>query len=198
MVPRCSLALVALLVDAVSSLPVVLEPLPGVSQGWNTSVGSEGDRRAAAEHFGVTVADGESMWRNNIMRSFNGKTLHMTDIDIIERNPFNTLIEFAVKTGTVLWTINEGPQGVVGPWTEHINGDYTGVANIAGWVSPSLWIENDNKHVHGLILDLDVANDWGLVEVLSKNDTTMVLKYSSYKKAKFIMTWTLTPDIVVL
>jgi len=172
--------------------------LPGVSHGWNTSVGTELNREGAAKHFAVTIADDESLWRQNAMSPFIGKTLHMTDIDIIERNPFNTLIEFAVNKGTVLWTINEGPQGVVGPWTEYINGGYTGVAHIAGWVSPLVWIENDNKNIKLPIGSLNVKEDWGLVEVLSTTDTTIVLNYASYKKAKFVMTWTLTPDVVVL
>ena len=71
--------------------------------------------------------------------------------------------------------------------TEHINGKYTGASRNAGFVTPSVWIENDNKN----FLGHKIANDWGLVTVISSNSTTLVVNYWSYKKAKFIMTWVL-------
>merc|ERR1712216_691338 len=98
--------------------------------------------------------------------------------DIIKRNAFNTVIETAVKTGTVLWTINPGPAGVLGPWTEHINGAYTGISYVAGWESQNRWIENDNKH----FLGFDIADDWGSVDVVSASESVLVMNYSSYKK----------------
>jgi len=164
--------------------------LPGLFQGWNTSVGGVEERRGAADYFGVEVADDESLWLTNVMTPFIGRTLHMTDIEIIERNAFNTRIEGAVTTGTVLWTVNPcSALGVVGPYTEHINGEYTGTANIAGFVSATRWIMNDFKEFGGL--DKVSSNDWGTVDVLLANETTVVMNYSSYKKAKFIMTWSL-------
>ena len=137
--------------------------LPGVRHGWNTSVGSESDHRAAAAYFGVNVSDDESLWTNNSMCPFFvGNTLLMTDIKIIERNAFNTLIELAVKTGNVLWTVQPGPSAACGPWVEHINGAYTGVSHTAGHVSRGAWLEQDNKQ----ILGHTVANDWGMVALL--------------------------------
>jgi len=92
-----------------------------------------------------------------------------------------------VKFGTVLWTVTPGAQNgkVCGPWTEHINGLYTGVADMAGFVSKSSWIEKDNKS----ILGKPTSFDWGLVDVVSHNDTTIVMNYQSYLKAHFVMTW---------
>lgn len=165
-------------------------PPPSVLHGWNTSIGNTKDRSAAAEHFGFHVSDDDSLWYSNSLTPFIGKTLHMTGIDIIKRNAFNTIIETSVKTGIVLWTINPGAAGLVGPWTEHINGAYTGVSNVAGWESRSRWIENDNKH----FLAFDIANDWGWVDIVSESETTLVMNYSSYKKSKFVMTWTLEDD----
>ena len=111
----------------------------------------------------------------------------MVGIDILKRNAFNTLIEYKVKTGNVSWTVEPGVQGVWGPMVEHIDGTYTGIAHNAGYVSPVMWIENDNK----VILGHAIENDWGLTTVTSANDTTVVMDYRSYKKAHFIMTWAL-------
>lgn len=159
---------------------------------WNTSVGSAEDRAAAAKYFGARASRDESLWLKNEMSPFIGKTLKMTAIQILERNAFNTVIELSVNTGTVLWTIGTFPQGVCGDWVEHINGAYTGTAFTAGFVSSTKWIENDYKSVFGKTL----ANDWGIAEVLSANETTVVIKYWSYKKGKFVMTWTLQEETV--
>jgi len=162
--------------------------IPGIVEGWNVSVGSADDRAAAAKFFHVNMTEDDSAWTNNVMKPFIGKTMRMTGIDIEERNAFNTLIETAVLTGTVLWTITPGPQsGLGGAWVEHINGAYTGVAHVAGYVSRTSWIENDNKSLFGHT----IANDWGVVDAISVTTTTVVLRYWSYKKAKFTMTWQL-------
>jgi len=116
--------------------------------------------------------------------------MRMVGIDILKRNAFNTLIEYKVKTGNVLWTVEQGSHGVWGPMIEHIDGAYTGVSHNAGYASPTLWIENDNKN----FLGHKIENDWGLINVLSANSTTVVIDYWSYKKARFIMTWVLQED----
>jgi len=175
----------------VGAAEFVSPALPGVVQGWNTSIGNERERSAAADHFGFHVSDDDSFWRDNSLTPFIGKTLHMTGIDIIARNGFNSVIENAVNSGIVLWTINPGADdGLVGSWTEHINGGYTGKSNVAGWESRTRWIENDNKH----FLFFDIADDWGWVDIVSESETTLVMNYSSYKKSKFVMTWTLVDD----
>jgi len=170
--------------------------LPGLVDGgsglWNTSVGSAEDRAKAAKYFDVKVSGAESLWLKNVMSPFIGKTMKMTAIQILERNAFNTIIQASVNTGTVLWTIGTFPQGVCGDWVEHINGAYTGTAFTAGFVSSSKWIENDYKSLFGM----SVANDWGISEVLSTNETTVVINYWSYKKGKFVMTWTLQEETV--
>jgi len=171
-----------------SVLPVTLGALPDIVNGWNVSVGTERQRNSAAEFFGVKVSNDNSLWTRNIMTPFRGKTLRMTGIVIEKRNAFNTLIEHEVKNGNVTWTVEKGPQGVCGAWVEHINGGYTGVAHMAGWVSRNEWIENDNKNIFGH----KIANDWGVVTATSATSTTVVMKYWSYQKAKFTMTWTLT------
>eukprot|EP00658_Telonema_sp_P-2_P003727 TRINITY_DN1139_c0_g1_i3.p1 TRINITY_DN1139_c0_g1~~TRINITY_DN1139_c0_g1_i3.p1 ORF type:complete len:226 (+),score=48.98 TRINITY_DN1139_c0_g1_i3:67-744(+) len=172
-----------------SSLNAELPSLPDLVNGWNTSVGTAGQRAEAAKFFGVTVSQDPEVWLENDMTPFVGRTMKMTGIDILKRNPFNTVIEIAVKEGTVLWTIEPGPLGTSGAWVEHIDGKYTGVAHTAGYVSRGAWLEEDNKS----LLGHKIENDWGLVEVKSVSNTTVVLKYWSYKKAKFIMTWTLLP-----
>jgi len=164
----------------------------GIKNGWNTSIGNPKEREAAAKYFDVHVEDNDSLWRNNVMTPFIGKTLHMTDIEIEERNPFNTLIQLAVKTGKVLWTIEDGPSGTSGPWIEHINGGYTGSARTAGYVSRNTWIEKDSKEIFGQT----VANDWGIVTAASATETTIVMKYWSYNKGKFTMTWTVDQILV--
>lgn len=180
-----SLALVAVCpVMATAGLPGLEDRGSGL---WNISVGSAEDRTKAAEYFGVRASGDESLWLNNVMSPFIGKTLKMTAIHILQRNAFNTVIELSVNTGTVLWTIGAFPQGVCGDWVEHINGAYTGTAFTAGYVSSTKWVENDHKSIIGM----SVANDWGIAEVLSASGTTVVIKYWSYKKGKFIMTWSL-------
>lgn len=172
-----------------SALPLLtLGALPDIVNGWNVSVGTERQRDSAAEFFRVKVSNDNSLWTRNIMTPFRGKTLRMTGIVIEKRNAFNTLIEHEVKNGNVTWTVEKGPQGVCGDWVEHINGGYTGVAHMAGWVSRNEWIENDNKSIFGH----KTANDWGVVTATSATSTTVVMKYWSYQKAKFTMTWTLT------
>ena len=112
--------------------------LPGVVNGWNTTVGTADERAAAAKHFGVSVTAGSAVWLKNVMSPFIGKTLNMTGIQINQRNAFNTVIEIAVKSGTVLWTVEEGPLTASGPWDEHINGGYTGTAHIVSRYKSSL------------------------------------------------------------
>jgi hypothetical protein len=159
--------------------------LPDVMNGWNTSIGNTEEREAAAEFFHVNVTTSDSLWRDNVMTPFIGKTMKMVGIAIEERNAFNTLIEHEVTTGTVLWTMNEGPSGVIGDWVEDINGKYTGVANTAGFVSRTSWIENDSKSLFGH----SIENDWGLMDVVASNRSSVVIRYWSYQKAKFTMTW---------
>lgn len=108
----------------------------------------------------------------------------MTGIEIEERNAYNTLIELAVKTGKVLWTITQDLPGVPGGWVEHINGKYTGTAHTAGFASGTSWIENDYKSLFGH----ETANDWGIASVISEGRTHLAIQYSSYKKGKFNMT----------
>jgi len=172
----------------------LVEVLPDVVNGWNTSVGTVQERDAAAAFFHTHVTDDPTVWTDGVMTPFIGKTLKMTGIVIEKRNAFNTVIEVAVKKGTVLWTIEEGPEpNVCGDWTEHINGGYTGKAKTAGFVSHHSWIEQDNKRMFGH----KVANDWGLVDVTSRTDTTVVMEYWSYKKGKFQMTWTLDEHPII-
>lgn len=172
---------------------VASSTLPGVVNGWNTSVGTTLERPEAAKFFGVTVSTDESHWRQNSLTPFVGKTFKMTGITIIQRNSFNSLIQLAVKTGTVLWTVEPGypsSNPACGPMVEHINGGYSGIAFTAGFVSPTVWIENDNKNIFGHKL----ADDWGIINVTHASDTTLVMHYWSYQKAKFIMTWTLQSE----
>eukprot|EP00756_Hemistasia_phaeocysticola_P056632 Hpha_TRINITY_DN3297_c0_g1::TRINITY_DN3297_c0_g1_i1::g.185880::m.185880 len=170
---------------AVNAAPLTL-PGPVVG-GWNTSVGTAQERAQAAATFGVNVSTGDSVWLNNTMTPYIGKTMKMTAIDITERNAFNTVIELAVKTGTVLWTMEKGPLTCMGSWVEHIDGTYTGEAHMAGWMSTTTWIENDHKSLFGH----EIKNDWGITTVMSATDSDVVLKYWSYQKGKFTMTWSL-------
>merc|ERR1712166_751371 len=142
---------------AATSMNAWAHPLPGIVNGWNTSVGTERQRDAAAKHFGVSIQTGESVWRKNVMTPFVGKSMLMTGIKIEKRNAFNTLIEHEVKTGKVIWTLKEGTDSVSGPWDEHINGKFTGTSRIAGWVSENGWIESDFKS----LFKLKIENDWG-------------------------------------
>ena len=88
------------------------EPIPGLVNGWNTSVGTADERSAAAHYFSVEIVDDDALWEHNSFTPFAGKTLRMVGIDILERNAFNTIIEIAVNTGKVLWTVEPGAQGV--------------------------------------------------------------------------------------
>ncbi|KAL1503619.1 hypothetical protein AB1Y20_012096 [Prymnesium parvum] len=166
--------------------PLAFSLVPGVEHGWNTSVGTAAERTAAASHFNVRVDASPSLWLHNVMTPFIGQTLHMTGIDILERTAFNTAIEAFVKFGRVLWTIEPGSPGVCGPWVEHVNGVYTGTAQTAGFVNSTAWIENDHKSIFGKA----IADDWGLVHVLSASDDGVRMWYSSYKKGIFVMRWT--------
>uniref|UniRef100_A0A7S1F868 Uncharacterized protein n=1 Tax=Noctiluca scintillans TaxID=2966 RepID=A0A7S1F868_NOCSC len=168
-----------------------LSTLPGLVDGWNTSVGTNEEREAAAEYFGVVVSDDASLWLSNALTPFVGKTLKMTGIDIKERNTFNTVIELAVNTGTVLWTIQHGPQTAGGDWIETINGGYTGFAQTAGWVSKTQWLENDSKS----FLGYKIKDDWGMITVLNVTENMVVMDYWSYLKSKFVMTWSLVEQV---
>eukprot|EP00413_Alexandrium_margalefii_P017853 CAMPEP_0204527952 /NCGR_PEP_ID=MMETSP0661-20131031/9257_1 /ASSEMBLY_ACC=CAM_ASM_000606 /TAXON_ID=109239 /ORGANISM="Alexandrium margalefi, Strain AMGDE01CS-322" /LENGTH=217 /DNA_ID=CAMNT_0051533893 /DNA_START=58 /DNA_END=711 /DNA_ORIENTATION=- len=154
--------------------------LPGVHQGWNTSIGNAADRIAAARHFDFTVAGDEENWQTNVLTPFVGKTLHMTKIDIIDRNWFNTVIEAAVGVGSVLWTVLAGPQGIVGDLVEHINGVYTGRSFTAGYGSSKTWLENDRKSLFGIY----VSDDWGVVDVTLSTATSLVMHYRSYQQGR--------------
>jgi len=166
--------------------------LDGIVNGWNTSVGTARQRAAAEEKFNTRVADDDGLWSNNVMTPFIGKTMQMTDINITERNAFNTVIENSVKTGTVLWTVEAGAPGVFATMEEHIDGTYTGVAYTAGWASRNTWIEYDNKDKFGF----KIAYDWGIATAISATDKTLILKYWSYLKGKFIMTWELNEALL--
>jgi len=167
--------------------------LDGIVNGWNTSVGTARQRAAAEAKFNTKVAADDGLWSNNVMTPFIGKTMQMTDINITERNDFNTLIEKSVKTGTVLWTVEAGPPGVFAIMEEHIDGKYTGVAYTAGWVSRNTWIEYDNKQIFGF---LKIKYDWGIATAISATDATLILEYWSYLKGKFIMTWKLNEALL--
>jgi len=174
--------------EGLTSSPRGLEEISapsGIVGGWNTSVGNEKERNAAAEHFGVKVSDDASLWTNNDMIPFIGKTLQITKIDIKTRNPFNTIIEQAVNHAKVMWTVQPGVAGF-GAWEEAINGGYTGRALAAGFVSRSKWIENDNKKIGPFTL----ANDWGVMDVVNVTKDGFVIDYQSYKKGVFTMTLT--------
>jgi len=173
-----------------TSMNAWADPLPDIVNGWDTSVGTEKQRDAAAQHFGVSVQTGESVWRKNVMTPFVGKSMLMTGIKIEKRNAFNTLIEHEVKTGKVIWTLKEGTDSVSGPWDEHINGKFTGTSRIAGWVSENGWIESDFKS----LFKLKIENDWGYCVATSATDKVVVMEYSSYQKGTFQMTWTLIDE----
>merc|ERR1719343_351626 len=113
--------------------------------------------------------------------------MQMTNIQIEERNGFNTMIELIVKTGRVVWTIEKGPKTCLGDWVEKINGIYSGVAYTAGFISKNSWIEHDHKS----FLGFNINQDWGINTVLTSTDTSIVMEYWSYKKGKFTMTWTM-------
>ena len=110
------------------------------------------------------------------------------DYDSVASNAFNTLIELAVKSGSVLWTFEPGCcPGIVGDYVEHIHGTYTGRGSNAAWVTRTSWVENDNKQLYGK----KVADDWGFVNATTATNATLVMKYESYKKGEFVMTWEL-------
>merc|ERR1712093_214317 len=98
-----------------------------------------------------------------------------------------TLIEVAVKTSAVRWTIEETAPQVDAKWEEHINGAYTGISHLAGWVNRTAFIENDNKFLFGH----SIKDDWGVCNIVSASRTAIVMNYWNYQKAKFTMTWTL-------
>merc|ERR1712028_313309 len=99
--------------------------LPGLHHGYNTSIGNETDRLAAAKHFNFTVADDEQLWRNNSLTPFVGKVLRATKIKIIRRNFYNRVIEWYINHNVVHWTVTPGPQGIKGDIIEDIDGTYT-------------------------------------------------------------------------
>ena len=127
--------------------------------------------------------------RVNWMAPFVGKTMVTTGIDILDadRNAFNSAIEASVKMGTVAWTLNADSNGNYVSMDERIDGAFTGHAGTAGWVSGSVWIENDDKVLFGQ----NVMDDWGLVEVVTATETPVVLKYWSYEKERFTTHWKL-------
>ena len=47
-------------------------PIPGLVDGWNTSVGTAAEREAAARHYHVTIADDDSLWKHNVFTPFAG------------------------------------------------------------------------------------------------------------------------------
>ena len=83
--------------------PRHLSFLPHSAPPFSASVGTPSERAKASETFNVNASSDPALWVDNAMLPFVGKTLRMTGIQIIKRNAFNSLIELAVKTGTVLW-----------------------------------------------------------------------------------------------
>merc|ERR1719336_3789922 len=101
------------------------------------------------------------------------------------------MIQAAMKMSRVLWTVNPGPHGIAGDLVEHIFGQKTGVTRYASWASPTTSLGYVQKEImgHGII------DDWGVFQVRSLNDTTIVTDYNSEKMGEFVMTWVLMEDV---
>jgi len=182
---------------AATSLESLRHPLQGIVNGWNTSIGTEHDRLAEAKHFNFKVADDEQLWRNNSLTPFVGKVLRATKIEITKRNLFNRIIEWYINHKKVEWTVTPGPQGIKGDIIENIDGTYIRRFTTAGWASPSIWLERDvTKNFPPLPLPLPPIPgggliDWGVQEVISSTETSIVLHWSSYQKGEIVVTWDL-------
>ena len=90
-----------------------------------------------------------------------------------------------------LQTFEEGHPGTVSDYVEHINGKLTGSGRNAAWITRTSWLENDHKQLFGF----KVKDDWGFVNATTATKTTLVMKYKSYLKGEFIMTWELPANL---
>ena len=180
---------------------VTAAALPGMHHGWNTSIGNESDRLAAAKHFNFTVVDDELLWRNNSLTPFVGKTLRATKVKVIKRNLYSTVIEWYINHNNVHWTVSPGPQGIAGDTIEGIDTTYIRRFSTAGWASPTSWLESDlTKNLPPLPLPITIPipggglTDWGVVEVISSSETSFVTHWRSYQKGEIVITWDLQEE----
>lgn len=92
------------------SVTLVVGTLPGVKNGWNISVGasSEHSHSYVEQYFGVKATDNNSLWSENVLTPFIGRTLKIVQLDIIKRNAFNTFIELLFKTTSISYTLEPG------------------------------------------------------------------------------------------
>ena len=90
-----------------------------------------------------------------------------------------------------LQTFEEGHPGTVSDYVEHINGKLTGSGRNAAWITRTSWLENDHKQLFGF----KVKDDWGFVNATTATKTTLVMKYKSYLKGEFVMTWELPANL---
>ena len=93
-----------------------------------------------------------------------------------------------------LQTFEEGHPGTVSDYVEHINGKLTGSGRNAAWITRTSWLENDHKQLFGF----KVKDDWGFVNATTATKTTLVMKYKSYLKGEFIMTWELPANLAAV
>jgi len=143
------------------------------------------NRKTVEEYFGVTVSNNSSLWSENALTPFVGRTLKIVSFEVIERNLINTGIQFIRETSTVLWTMEPGcADGVIGSMDEHIRGSLTGVSHTAGWVNSTTFLENDDKFLLG---KLKVLDDWGLFNVEEATATSITILYRSMQKGVFRM-----------
>lgn len=175
--------------------------LPGVVNGWNTSIGNESDRLAAAKHFNFTVVDDELLWRNNSLTPFTGKVLRATKVKVVKRNLYSTFIEWYINHNKVLWTVSPGPQGIAGDIIESIDTTYIRRISTAGWASPTSWLESDHtKNFPPIPIPLPPIpggglTDWGVAEVVSSSETSIVVDWRSYQKGEVVVTWDLQENL---
>jgi len=188
--------------------PCVSAALPGLHQGWNTSIGNQSDRLAAAKHFNFTVVDDELLWRNNSLTPFVGKTLRATKVQVIKRNFLNTVIEWYINHKNVHWTVSPGPQGIAGDIIEGIDTTYIRRFSTAGRASPTSWLESDlTKNLPPIPIPIPIPpipipggglTDWGVVEVISSSETSFVMHSRSYQKGEIVITWDLQENLLIV
>jgi len=96
--------------------------------------------------------------------------------------------------------VTPGPQGIKGDIIEDIDGTYIRRFSTAGWASPSIWLGRDvTKNLPPLPLPLPPIPgggliDWGVQQVISSTDTSIMLHWSSYQKGEIVVTWDLVQE----
>jgi len=173
------------------------DDIPGIINGWATisDVDPNGiEAKKTADKYNVTVKPDNTYWLENAYTPFIGKTfiIEKVEIQLRNRNLYNTVIELLVRVATVRWQVLSDAQGNENPTVVRRIRETVSllsitreseIGKIVGWGSDKVAIVTGKKKLFG--------QDWGILEVVDSSDTEFVIQVDQERKGKFKMFWKL-------